>query len=174
MTMARQMIKRLARLAAVAGGLALMQPVMTQSAMAQSAMAEAPALGLTLGHNSSGSRELFLSYRAAPLWQGFQPVVGASLSTHREAWAGVGLAYTWRGTDSTTFVRAAVMPGLYRRGNGRDLGGPFMIRSSVEAGWVLRAGGELAIGLAHRSNAGIYAQNPGLDTLYLTYSMPLR
>ncbi|MFN3955324.1 MAG: acyloxyacyl hydrolase [Pararhodobacter sp.] len=142
--------------------------------LAPAARAEMPAWAAALGHNNSGSREVFVSYRAAPLWQGFQPVVGASMSTHREVWAGVGLAYTWRGAANATFLRAAVMPGLYGRGNGRDLGGPFMIRSSIEAGWVLRAGGELAIGLAHRSNAGIHAQNPGLDTLYLTYSMPLR
>ena len=143
-------------------------------AMGIGAQAETPAWTAALGHNSSGSQEVFLAWRGAPVWQGFQPVVGGSLSSRREAWAGAGLAYTWRGSDSSTFVRAAVMPGLYSRGNGRDLGGPVMIRSSLEAGWSLRAGGELAIGLSHRSNAGIYAQNPGLDTLYISYSMPLR
>lgn len=138
------------------------------------AQAEAPAFAVALGHNSSGSQELFLSRRSVPFAQGLQPVFGASLSTYREAWAGAGLAYTWRGSDQASFVRAALMPGLYSRGNGRDLGGPIMFRSSIEAGWNLRGGGELSIGLAHRSNAGIYAQNPGLDTLFLSYSRPLR
>ncbi|KPQ08248.1 MAG: Lipid A 3-O-deacylase (PagL) [Rhodobacteraceae bacterium HLUCCA12] len=140
---------------------------------APTAAQEAPALTFALGANSSGSFEGFAGWRGAPVWHGFQPTVGASLSNRGEGWVGAGLAYTWRAAQQPGFLRVAVMPGLYRQGNGRNLGGAIEFRSSLEVGLRLRSGGEVALGVAHRSNAGIYNTNPGLNTAYLGYSMPL-
>ena len=148
--------------AALAGGL-----------MSAPALAENPALTFSLGTNNSGSVEGFLGWRGIPLRYGFQPTVGASLSNKGEGWVGGGLAYTWRGHQQPFFARVSFMPGLYRQGNGRDLGGVLEFRSSLEVGLQMRGGGELAVGFAHRSNAGIYSINPGLNTVYLGYSIAL-
>ena len=59
-------------------------------------------------------------------------------------------------------------------GNGRDLGGPLEFATVVEIGTELRNGAQLSLALEHRSNAGIYAINPGADTLSLIYTLPLR
>lgn len=147
---------------ALAGGLA-----------ATPALAESPALTFSLGSNNSGSVEGFLGWRGTPLRYGFQPTVGASLSNRGEGWVGAGLAYTWRAHQRPFFARLAFMPGLYRQGSGRDLGGALEFRSSLEVGLQMRGGGELAVGFAHRSNAGIYSINPGLNTVYLGYSIAL-
>lgn len=143
------------------------------SLLAAPAFAQDNALSFSLGANSNGSVEGFLGWRGTPLRYGFQPVLGASLSNRAEGWVGAGLAYTWRARANPAFVRVAVMPGLYRQGNGRDLGGAIMFRSSLEVGMALRGGGEVSVGAAHRSNAGIYDHNPGLNTVFLGYSVAL-
>ncbi|MCC5971193.1 MAG: acyloxyacyl hydrolase [Pararhodobacter sp.] len=137
------------------------------------ALSESPALTFALGYNDSGSTEAFIGWRGAPLRYGFQPIVGASLSTDAEGWVGAGVAYTWRAAQNPAFVRLGFMPGLYRQGRGKDLGGLLEFRSSLEVGMQMRGGGELALGIAHRSNAGIYRPNPGLNTVYLGYSIAL-
>ncbi len=143
------------------------------SLLSTPAVAQDNALTVALGYNSNGSTEGYLGWRGVPLRFGFQPVVGASLSTRSEGWVGAGLAYTWRASSNPGFVRVAVMPGLYRQGSGRNLGGAVMFRSSLEVGMALRGGGELLLGAAHRSNAGIYRHNPGMNTVYLGYSIAL-
>jgi len=143
------------------------------SLLAGPALAQDSALSFALGYNSNGSTEGYLGWRGAALRHGVQPVVGASFSTRSEGWVGAGLAYTWRARANPGFVRVAVMPGLYRQGNGRDLGGAVMFRSSLEVGMAMRAGGELSLGVAHRSNAGIYRRNPGMNTIFLGYSLSL-
>lgn len=155
-------LKLLLRAGVLAAGLA-----------ASSATAQTSAVSVTLGHNDTGSNEIMLDWRGAPVWHGLQPVVGASMSNRREGWLGAGLAYTWGRSAQGGFVRAAFMPGLYHRGNGRDLGGAVMFRSSLEVGLRLRAGGEVSLGVAHRSSGGIHSPNPGMNTAFLSYSMPL-
>lgn len=141
--------------------------------LAAPALAQDNTVTFALGYNSNGSSEGYLGWRGTALRYGFQPVIGASFSTRSEGWVGAGLAYTWRAGTNPGFVRAAVMPGLYRQGSGRDLGGLVMFRSSLEVGMALRGGGEVSLGVAHRSNAGIYARNPGMNTVYLGYSVAL-
>lgn len=141
--------------------------------LAPAAQAESPALSFSIGRNSTGSVEGFVGWRGAPMRFGFQPTIGASLSNREEGWVGAGVAYTWRAAQNPVFARFAFMPGLYRQGRGRDLGGILEFRSSLEVGFQMRNGGELALGFAHRSNASIYSINPGLNTVYLGYSIAL-
>lgn len=143
------------------------------SLLATPVLAQDSAVSFALGYNSNGSTEGYLGWRGAALRHGFQPVVGASFSTRSEGWVGAGLAYTWRASTNPGFVRVAVMPGLYRQGNGRNLGGTVMFRSSLEVGMALRGGSEVSLGVAHRSNAGLHRHNPGLNTVTLGYSIAL-
>ena len=69
-------------------------------------------------------------------------------------------------------------PGLaltaYSRGDGKDLGGVLEFRSSAELGYRWPGHKRLALGIYHMSNAGIYDRNPGMNSLIVTYSFPLR
>lgn len=60
--------------------------------------------------------------------------------------------------------------GFYEPGDGKDLGGPVEFRSGIDLGW--RAGERLWIGLSfyHLSNAVLYDENPGEESLVLTLS----
>jgi lipid A 3-O-deacylase len=61
-------------------------------------------------------------------------------------------------------------PGLYRAGNGFDLGGPVELRSGIELSHPLAPRGRIGLMLFHLSNAGLYTHNPGSESLVLTYS----
>ncbi len=57
--------------------------------------------------------------------------------------------------------------GLYEEGDGKDLGGPVEFRSGLEVS--VRAGGRWWVGLSyyHLSNAVLYDENPGEESLVL-------
>jgi lipid A 3-O-deacylase len=80
--------------------------------------------------------------------------------------------YTLGGPQSI-YVQGHVMPGLYEPGGGGpDLGGTLQFRSGLEIGLATAAGLRLGLALDHRSNAGIYRDNPGLETLQIRVSFP--
>jgi len=137
------------------------------------ALAQAQSHEIQIGRNSGGSTELYLRHVGAPAVWILEPVYGASWSSRGEGWAGVGLAYTWRGATGV-FVRASVMPGLYRSGRGRDLGGPIAFRSGIDLGYAWAGGAAITLSISHRSNARLYADNPGMNTVAVGLSLPLR
>lgn len=118
--------------------------------------------------------ELYLRYTGSPYFWNLQPVVGLSVASNGSAWVGAGSALTWRARDSGFFGRISSMAGLYRQGSGKDLGGVVQFRTALDVGIMQASGVELGVGLDHRSNAGLYKQNPGLNSLYLFASIPLR
>lgn len=131
-------------------------------------------LSLSLGANHKARTELYLRHEGPSTLGPLRPVVGASVSTASEAWAGVGLMLTWKSPASPFFVQGSVMPGVYSKGRGLDLGGNFQIRSSLEAGYELPSAVRLSVGVDHRSNADTNVFNPGMDGVHLRVTMPLR
>ena len=53
------------------------------------------------------------------------------------------------------------MAGVYADNGGFDLGGPIQFRSGIELGYENRNGWRFGLSYDHRSNAGLYANNPG-------------
>ena len=137
--------------------------------------AEPPRLSLSLGIPSvGGGTETYLRYTDRARFWVLQPVYGLSLSTRGTAWAGAGLALTLRPDQGNLFLRTNSMVGAYKRGNGPDLGGPIQFRNGLDFGLTFANGAELGLGIDHRSNAGLYRINGGINTGYLFYSMALR
>ena len=64
-------------------------------------------------------------------------------------------------------------PGLYRPGDGFDLGGPAEFRSGIELSRGIGERGRVGLLLFHLSNAGIYTHNPGSESVVLTYRFRL-
>ncbi len=113
-----------------------------------------------------------LEYRHNDKFWIFKPFVGA-MATHEEAvygYAGVlvdvYLGRRWVLTPSFA-------PGLYRKGDGKDLGGAIEFKSQLELSYRFDNRARLGIGFSHMSNASIYDSNPGVETLFVTYSHPL-
>ena len=127
---------------------------------------------------------LNLEYRSdKKLWY-FRPQIGA--------WAtNQGSAYVYAGIRLDVFIgnrfvfTPSFSPGLYIDGNGKDLGFPVEFRSSAELAYRFDDYSRISLGIAHLSNASLSkvakdspiagnGKNPGVETLTLSYSVPIR
>jgi hypothetical protein len=62
------------------------------------------------------------------------------------------------------------MPGAYSEGSGNDLGNSVpMFRTQVGASVLLASGWRVGAAMNHKSNAGTASDNPGVETLFLTF-----
>ena len=71
-------------------------------------------------------------------------------------------------------ARPSLAPGLYQRGDGRDLGGDLQFRSGFALDWKLEGGVRLGFEVYHLSNFGLHEYNPGSESALLTFTLPLR
>jgi lipid A 3-O-deacylase len=102
----------------------------------------------------------------------FKPFVGAMATSDQAAYGYAGVlvdVYLGR----RWVVTPSFAPGLYRKGDGKDLGGAIEFKSQLEISYRFDDRSRLGLGISHMSNASIYDRNPGTETLFLTYALPL-
>ncbi|WP_120500442.1 acyloxyacyl hydrolase [Roseovarius sp. EL26] len=102
----------------------------------------------------------------------FQWIYGVSATSDGELWAGVGQAVTYSIANDRLYTQLHAMAGLYEDGDGADLGGPIEFRSGIEIGYQNKKGVRMGLSIDHRSNAGLYSDNPGLETVQFRVSIP--
>ena len=113
-----------------------------------------------------------LEYRHDKKFWIFKPFVGV-MATSDEAvhgYAGVlvDIYFGRRWVLTPSFA-----PGLYRDGDGKDLGGTVQFRSQLEFSYRFDDRSRLGISVNHISNASIYDSNPGTESVAITYAIPL-
>jgi hypothetical protein len=114
--------------------------------------------------------EVRLEYRSGTFTRGLRAVAATLATTDGSLFAGAGLAYGVR--IGRLDLTPSFVPGVYRRGDGRDLGYPLEFRSQLELGWRLRGGQRVAVAVSHLSNAGLGSSNPGQESLTLNFEWP--
>ena len=119
-------------------------------------------------------REIYARYDTKLAHGPFQTIVGASYSSLGDIWAGIGHSYTLAEGETGPFAEVHAMTGLYLNGSGPDLGGLVEFRSGAELGYRWESGLRVGLSYDHRSNAGIFPNNPGIETVQLRVSVPLR
>ena len=146
------------------------------SAMAADRDRDPDLLGLTVGyfdilHNDDAAAEFRVEYRPSFNMWVMKPFVGGMATTDGAVHGYAGILFDvpfgrFRFTPSFA-------PGYFYEGNGKDLGHRIEFRSQMEIGYVLPNGGRVAVNFNHISNAGIGTNNPGSESLGLTYAVPL-
>ena len=138
----------------------------------------APRLAISAGEvlerRAVPGAELFLRYDLGRRNGPFGHAVGLSVGERGETWLGYGQTWRTEFGRSPFFAELHAMPGLYFEGDGLDLGGPIAFRSGVELGFEAPGGWRYGLSYDHRSNAGIHDDNPGVETVQLRVSVPLR
>lgn len=118
--------------------------------------------------------EIYAAYDPGQLYGPFQLTFGGSATLDGDLWVGGGAKWTSRDIISGPFfIEASLMPGLYARGDGPDIGGALQFRSALGAGYEFGNGATLTVLYDHRSNADTQELNPGLETLGLRYAIAL-
>ncbi len=104
----------------------------------------------------------------------FQFTYGASITEDGGLWVGMGNTTTYSTPNKRWYAQFHSMPGLYSKGGDVGLGGPIEFRSGLELGYQNRHGVRAGLSVDHRSNAGIYSNNPGLETIQFRVSIPTK
>ncbi|MEC9412329.1 MAG: acyloxyacyl hydrolase [Pseudomonadota bacterium] len=115
--------------------------------------------------------EIGVEYRFSPQASAFNliPTLGATLTSDGGYWGYAGVRYdiylnnNWILTPN--FAIAA-----YEQGGGVDLGYDIEFRTGAELAYQFSDKSRLGLGLYHLSNANIGENNPGAESLILSYS----
>ena len=133
-----------------------------------------PRLALSAGsvieRNAEESPEIYLRYDPGYRLGPFGTSLGLSTG-EAGSWIGLGATYTVPFGSTPFYAELHAMPGLYVEDE-FDLGGPVAFRSGVELGYEMRNGWRAGLSYDHRSNAGIYDDNPGIETVQFRISVP--
>ena len=133
----------------------------------------AVSLGEVLERRAEPAGEVYYRFNL-PVKDGpFQRIAGLSVGEEGETWIGFGQAWTYDFTRSV-YTELHAMTGLYFDNGGFDLGGPIEFRSGIELGYRNRSGWRFGLSYDHRSNAGIYKENPGIETVAFRVTLPIR
>ena len=137
-----------------------------------------PYLGLSVGdvvfQKQSVGEEIYVRRQTGTAVGPFQFTYGASVTDEGGLWVGMGNTTTYTTPNKQWYAQFHSMPGIYARFGEEDLGGLIEWRSGIELGYQNRAGVRVGLGADHRSNAGIYSYNPGLETVHVRVSIPTR
>jgi len=130
--------------------------------------------GEILERRADPAAELYLRYDLGRTYGPFGTAAGLSVAEEGETWVGAGATYSLPLGQTGAYAELHAMPGLYFDNGGFDLGGTVAFRSGLELGYETRNGWRLAVSYDHRSNAGLYAENPGIETVQFKVSVPLK
>ena len=135
-----------------------------------------PRFGIAVGEwverRAQPAGELDIRYDFGSKFGPFGHALGFSVAEGGEAWIGYGQTWTYAFSDRL-YAELHAMPGLYAENGGFSLGGPIQFRSGIEVGYENRAGWRFAASYDHRSNAGIFSRNPGVEVVKFRVSVPI-
>ena len=132
------------------------------------------SVGEVVFQENGVGEEIYFRQRTSKAYGPFNFTYGASITDDGGFWIGAGSTGTYEFANDRLFVSFHSMPGIYVEGNEVDLGGPISFRSGVEFGYQSKSGVRASFGVDHRSNAGIYSDNPGLETVHFRVEIPTK
>jgi lipid A 3-O-deacylase len=103
---------------------------------------------------------------------GIGAMVGISGTDDGSAWAYFGARRPFR-LGSCWQTAPAFAVAYYDQGDGKNLGHDIEFRSGLEVSCVRSSGRSLGIEFYHLSNAGLADVNPGSNSLWVVYGLPL-
>lgn len=131
------------------------------------------SVGESILRNSPVVGEVYVRYDLGHRNGPFGHAIGFSVGKNGELWLGGG--QTWKSEigGNGWYSEFHAMAGLYEPNGGVDLGGTIEFRSGVELGYENDNGWRYSLSYDHRSNLGIYEDNPGIETVQFRVSIPI-
>ena len=123
--------------------------------------------------NDNDTAGLFnIEYRHGTRYGPFKPMIGALVNTDHGFHIYAGIRMDLYLTNNIVLT-PNFAPGLYERGDGKELGHIIEFRSGLDLAYRKKNGGRIAAEVHHLSNASLDENNPGTETFLFTYSIPL-
>lgn len=116
--------------------------------------------------------EARVEYRHDRGWWKIRPFGGAMITSHGTmfVFAG-GLVNFFMGEHFV--ITPSFAPGIYHKGNGKDLYYPLEFRSQIEIAYRFSTGARIGVSFGHMSNASLGPPNPGVEYLAGTIALPV-
>jgi len=136
--------------------------------------AQSPEIAISAGSFEvfeDSTLELGIEYRFAEMESFFNiiPAVGVSANSDGGYWAHAGGRYDINLGEKWVLTPQLALVG-YEDGDGQDLGSGFLFRTGIELGYRIDTSSRVALTLYHMSNADLAKNNPGSESLMLSYS----
>ncbi len=109
-------------------------------------------------------------YRFSNGWSGFRPQAGLFVTEDSGVYLYGGVGYPFALNEQWSLT-PSLSAGYYDKGDGKNLGYDLEFYSQLRLEYRLAAGSRVGLGIGHISNAGFGDNNPGAETLYLSYSI---
>lgn len=124
--------------------------------------------------NDESAAEIGVEYRFAPIESVFNliPSIGLNLSEDGAYWASAGVRYDYALSQNWVITPNFALVG-YENGAGLDLGLGLEFRTGLDVAYRLTNSSRLALGIYHMSNADLGEDNPGSESVILSYSFDL-
>ena len=123
--------------------------------------------------NDAETSGLFnIEYRHGTRYGPFKPMLGGLINTDHGFHVYAGIRIDLYLTDKIV-VTPSFAPGLYERGDGKELGHIVEFRSGLDLAYRRENGCRIGVEVHHLSNASLDENNPGTETFLFTYSIPL-
>ena len=123
--------------------------------------------------NDWNATQFGAEYRAKPVYYGLRPMIGISDTTDGSVYGYAGFDYDIPLWNKQVYLIPNFAAGAYAKGDGKPLGGAIEFRSGLELDYQLPNSQRLGVAFNHISNASIYYHNPGIETVLVSYSIPL-
>lgn len=102
-----------------------------------------------------------------------KPFAGAMATSDGGAFGYAGILYDLYIGESIV-ATLSFAPGAYHKGKGKRLGHGLEFRSQIELAYRFEDRSRIGLAFSHLSNGGLGRKNPGTESLFLTYAIPLR
>ena len=113
-----------------------------------------------------------VEYRHGKRYGPFKPMVGGLINTDHGFHVYAGIRIDLYLTDKIV-ITPSFAPGLYEKGDGKELGHIIEFRSGLDLAYRRKNGARIAAEVHHLSNASLDENYPGTETFLFTYSIPL-
>ncbi len=113
-----------------------------------------------------------VEFRLGKVNLGGHPFSGAMVNTEGATHIYLGLYYDIPITDFL-FITPSFAPGLYAKNSSKDLKFALEFQSQIEISFKFVNGTRVGVSFNHISNATLGKENPGVESLALTYIFPM-
>ncbi len=131
----------------------------------------AVSLGAFNAFDDRTAAEARLEYRSGRKVWIFAPLAGLTATGDGMVHGYLGLTADLR-LGRRFVVTNGMAAGVWSRGDGKDLGHLLEFRSQLEFAYLLDDRSRIGVSVSHISNASLHGDNPGAESLMLTYAVP--
>ncbi len=114
--------------------------------------------------------EFQIEYKDERNYKGFQPIVGAYVTSKNSVYLFSGICYEILFKDKFVLT-PSFSPGVYFKRGGKDLGSPLEFRSSISAAYKFEDNYRIGVQFYHLSNASLGYKNPGEESFMIFYGV---